>query len=364
MAEARGARRDRMTTIERTNALLAKQPIDRVPVWLWLWSSGFAARSVGYTVADSYNDAEKCFWSQVWTMEMYGSDDIPRPLFGGVWFETWTFGGELKWPSSEYMQAPSATRFPVQTEEDCQKLKLPPDVKTAGPVPLYMEFSKLQEKHGFPIIIFCNSPLDSALALCGADLMGRWMIKKPDLIHQLLRLTTDYKLDVARYWADTFDPQRIMVYVPAPAETNQIISPKHFETFSLPHLKELHEGILGMGIKHIFCHICGEQDLNLPYWAQVPMGDPGIVSVGHETDLTTAIEYFGDTSVIAGNVEPATFQVGTPQEVYELSRQCIEKAKHAPRGFILMPGCGLPPFAPPYNVFMMKKAINDFGWYD
>jgi uroporphyrinogen decarboxylase len=145
--------------------------------------------------------------------------------------------------------------------------------------------------------------------------------------------------------------------------SNQVISPKYFETFLLPYQKELHEKILGMGIKHIFCHICGDQNLNLPYWTQVPMGNPGIVSFGHEVDLTTAVKYFGDTCIVAGNVEPAVIHAGTHEQVYRLAREAIEKAKDAPRGFILMPGCGISPLTPPYNVFMLKKATNDLGWY-
>ena len=94
------------------------------------------------------------------------------------------------------------------------------------------------------------------------------------------------------------------------------------------------------------------------------MGNSGIVSFGHEVDLTTAIKYFGDDCVIAGNIEPQVIQNGTPQDVYELSKRCIQKAKDAPKGFILMPGCELPPMAPPYNVYMMMKAANDFGQYD
>jgi hypothetical protein len=74
-----------------------------------------------------------------------------------------------------------------------------------------------------------------------------------------------------------------------------------------------------MGIKHIFSHICGDQNLNLPYLAQIPMGEHSIVSIGHEVDLETAIRYFGDTCIIAGNVEPAIIQHGSPQEVYDLA---------------------------------------------
>ena len=121
--------------------------------------------------------------------------------------------------------------------------------------------------------------------------------------------------------------------------------------------------MLGLGINHIYIHICGEQNKNLPYWAQIPMGNPGILSFGHEVDLNTAIKYFGETCIIAGNIEPAVIQTGTPKQVYELAQKAINKAKYAPRGFILMPGCGLPPAAPPYNVFMMKKAVEDFGLY-
>ena len=93
------------------------------------------------------------------------------------------------------------------------------------------------------------------------------------------------------------------------------------------------------------------------------MGSPGIASFGHEVDLSTAIKYLGDTCIIAGNIEPAVILRGTHEQVYELSKQAIEKAKYAPRGFILMPGCGVASLAPPYNIYMMKKAVNDIGWY-
>ncbi len=353
-----------MTAIERMNALLAGQPVDRVPVWLWLISSSFAARNVGYTVASSFIDPEMSFWSQLWTQEMYGSDDIPRPSIGGAVRSTWTFGGEIKLPAGEYSQAPSAVRYPVQSEEDAWELQMPEDITQAGPVPLFMQFARMQQEHGLPVTLLCDSPVETVRSICGVETLCRWLIKRPEAVHRLLRLATDFQLKLAQYWVDNFPPSRIMAQNTAPTTSNQVISPKQFETFFFPYQRELHEKILAMGVRHIFCHICGEQNLNLPYWAQVPMGNPGIVSFGHEIDLTTAIEYFGDTSIIAGNVEPVVFQMGTPQQVYELCRQSIEKGKNALRGYILTPGCGLPPTAPPYNIYMMTKAVRDSGWYE
>ena len=46
------------------------------------------------------------------------------------------------------------------------------------------------------------------------------------------------------------------------------------------------------------------------------------------------IKYFGENSIIGGNVSPPLMQSGVPKDRYEAAKQCIKKAKFAPRGFI------------------------------
>jgi uroporphyrinogen decarboxylase len=187
------------------------------------------------------------------------------------------------------------------------------------------------------------------------------MIKSPELVHRLLRAATEYSVSVVRHFARTFPSKDIIFYNSAPTASNQMISPQQFETFVLPYQRELHEQILDTGIQHIFCHICGEQNRNLPFWSQIPMGDPGIVSFGHEVGIDTAIKCFGKQCIIAGNIEPAVIHLGTPDQVYSLCREGLTKGTKAPRGYILMPGCGLPASVPPYNVFILRKAAEDFA---
>jgi uroporphyrinogen decarboxylase len=93
------------------------------------------------------------------------------------------------------------------------------------------------------------------------------------------------------------------------------------------------------------------------------MGDPAIISVGHEVDLDVASKYFLN-DIIMGNTNTTLMMNGIPQQVYENCRISIEKGRRHRSGFILAPGCELPPLAPPYNVWMMTKAVNDFGWYE
>ena len=120
--------------------------------------------------------------------------------------------------------------------------------------------------------------------------------------------------------------------------------------------------MLATGVKHIYMHICGEQNANLASWAQIPYGKPGIVGFGHEVDLETASKYFPE-HIIMGNVEPAVIQNGTPEQIYKLSKICIEKGRKHPGGFMLAPGCEMPPMAPEENVCAMMQAVSDFGWY-
>ena len=87
------------------------------------------------------------------------------------------------------------------------------------------------------------------------------------------------------------------------------------------------------------------------------------VSIGHEVTLETAAKYFPN-DIIFGNLEPAIIQVRTPEEVYEATRENIEEGKKIAQGYILSPGCELPPRAPIENVMAMTRAVNDFGWYD
>jgi len=338
--------------------LLQGKHVDRVPLYHFL--IGFCARNVGYTIADMYADPIKSYQAQAWTFEQYGIDGGPD--YGYASYGGWEFGGEVKMPEGEWQQAPSHVTFPVNTLDDLDSLTLP-DVTTAGSLPLAMEFSKLQQQNGDLITVILGGNFSVAGNICPPSMLCRWMLKRPDDAHKLLRIASDHIIDVVRYWADTFGADNVVPNLWEPVAANDIISPRQFEQFVLPYIKETNERILAMGVKHILYHICGEQNANLPLWAQIPMGDPGLVTFGHQVTLTKAVEYFGDSCVILGNVSPALVQTGTPQQVYQACRSAILEAKDAPRGFMLMSGCELPPMASPYNVYMMKKAIEDFGYY-
>jgi uroporphyrinogen decarboxylase len=355
-------KQDQMTLDERLIAILNRKPIDRIPLWGMI--GGFSAINTGFTINDRYQDETGATHIAMFdrTREQYGFQDLPAMGYTG--FGSLEFGGEVKYPTSQYAQSMMVVRHPVATEEDAWNLEIPDDIGQLGMIPRMMAQSKLEISRGASYTrLLSTGCWEVARSFCGIEQLCRWALKKPEVAHRVLQLATDFLLKVAEYWVSQIGAERLMVSSPNPTTSNQIISPRIFEQLALPYIKQLHQNVLALGVKHIYCHICGEHNDNYPYWAQIPMGDPGIISVSHEVDLDVASKCF-PKDIIIGNIEPVTIQSGTPEQIYEQSRICIEKGRKHPGGFMLAPGCELPPRAPAHNVWMITKALNDFGWYD
>ena len=357
-------RQDKMTNQERLQALLQYKKPDRIPIG----SMGlleFSAYNAGSPKFLNYTDAKMSFSSQKATTELYGWDGIPMHM-DNIVLAPYDFGGGVRLPKMENQMGISLTHLPVRAKGDVDMLTIP-DPKSAGRIAITKDFASIQKENGLPVWFMIRSPLNMGADMCGLELFCRWMYKEPDLCHELIELALIHTFNVMRDWIGTFGHDDFFVYIASAVESNQIISPKQFEKFALPYHAKLQLGLRNLGINRFAFHICGDQNLNLPYlseFAANPDGwqHPSILSFGHEVDLEDAAKYFPD-DIIMGNIEPAIFQVGTPQQVYEHCRKCIEKGKKIRGGFILAPGCALPPKSPPYNVWMMTKAVNDFGWY-
>ncbi|OPY74635.1 MAG: methylcobalamin:coenzyme M methyltransferase [Syntrophorhabdus sp. PtaU1.Bin058] len=359
----RAMKKDRLTDDERIEALWARQRPDRVPIFPF--AGGFASLNVGYSINDIYTDYKKCIDAQRWTSDQYGwmpaTMCIVGPLSASPVEE---FGGEVTYPTGEYAQAPGVARRPVEKDEDILNLKVPDNLENIGSMPLTLKATAYQLQFGGIVVSpILATPMDAIGAVVGVEKTCKMMIKKPELVHKALRVLTDFRIAHAKLWADKFGAERLVPLVGGPTSSNQIISPKQFKEFVLPYTKKMHDKLREMGYKHMLIHICGEQNANMPFWAEINMGDPGIISVGHEIGLETVEKYFPN-DIAFGNLEPAKIQTETPEQVYNASKEIILKGKTIPGGFIFSSGCEMPPMAPAYNLWMMTKAVNDFGWYE
>jgi uroporphyrinogen decarboxylase len=350
---------DEMTAKERMAALYNRQPTDRVP--FYHRGYGFSAKNAGFAIADIYEHPLQSYLAQQRTAEQYHSDG--EPFYTFVSYGAWEFGGEIAWPVDRYASGPTVAKRPIERPEDLDELSLP-DPRTAGSVPKMLEFAKLQAEHGTQIAFICGSPFTHAANLCGVTTFMKWIIRKPDYVHKAMRLMTDHILSVADVFIEEFGAANILARSAAPSESNGLISPKQFAEFAVPYLQELHSKVLERGVQRIYIHICGEQNLNLPHWQTVKFGDPGMLSFGHEVELAKAAEMFPD-QIICGNLDPQIVAKADPDVVYHESGRVIKEGMRvAPGRFLFMGGCDIPANAPAYNVYMMSRAVEDFGRYE
>lgn len=345
--------RDSMSQNERVAALLAREPVDRVPFVHKGYS--FCAANVGFPKADIFEFPEKSYLAQQWTMEQYDAEVAPFYTF--VAYGSWEFGGEIAWPEERWSSGPSVSRRPVKEIADVYKLALP-DVRTAGCLPRMIEFARLQEAHGSQIGFIYGSPFTFCANLCGVDKFLEWAASEPQAVHHAMRLMTDHLKQVADLFISTFGAERVLPRVASP--TDGLISPRMYEKLVLPYRLELHRHVLDQGVRHIYDHICGNQNHLLPKLAQLPWGDPGMLSFGHEVDLLEAAAIFPD-EIICGNVDPAVIVRGSAEEVYAACRATIERGKQIASGYIFMGGCDIPAGVPPYHIYLMSKATKEFG---
>jgi uroporphyrinogen decarboxylase len=324
-------------------------------------SHGFNALNAGYRVREVLENPEKCFQAAVWTANLYDWDPMPQTPGHTVWGAI-DFGGETRLPQGRCESSLIITSHPVKSEKDIENLKLP-NPRTAGRIPLSMHFAQLQAENGLPVFFSSRSPFTMAANICGLENFCRWLIRKPELCHELMRLTIEHILNILSYWIETFRRERIFVWMSNPNESNQVISPKHMAAFALPYHLAYHHRLKEMGIRRFGLHLCGDQNLNLPHFAEAdPWPHPSVLSFGHEVSIETAARYF-PKDIIFGNLNPTLLQTASPQRIYDLCCEIIIQGKKAPGGFILAPGCGIPATAPPVNVFAMTKAVRDNGWY-
>ena len=153
-----------------------------------------------------------------------------------------------------------------------------------------------------------------------------------------------------------------MAFHGAATETNKLISPKQFETFSLPYLQRINSR----------ADRAGHRQLLHPHLRRAEQ-EPQVLAAGAHDQADgdqrrprgRPDDGHGDVpqQIIAGNVDPTLIQEGRAEEVLAQARECIEKAKDHKGGFILMAGCDVPPHAPPVNVFQLVKAAREYGRY-
>ncbi|MDR1575117.1 MAG: uroporphyrinogen decarboxylase, partial [Treponema sp.] len=196
-------------------------------------------------------------------------------------------------------------------------------------------------------------PLTLAGLLYGAEPLMRDMRRNKDAVHVILDWTARlYLAYIEDYIKNGID----LITVGEPTASGDMISRAHFAEFVVPVLKKIYASLAGRGIKTCL-HICGNIENRLDLIAET---GADLVSLDYKVSLKKAREAFGGRIAFAGNINPVdVLQHGTREEIRQAGSQCIADAGTA--GFILMPGCDIPPSTPAGNIKTMAGAAHSYS---
>lgn len=140
-----------------------------------------------------------------------------------------------------------------------------------------------------------------------------------------------------------------------------VISPHIYEHFCAPAYVEVAQEFHREGV-FVYKHCCGNYNPLLDVFATTGVDAMDGLDPTSGMRVAYTRERLGAEVTLMGGLSCLTLLNGTPEQVYEEAKQCIEEGKPGGR-YILGSGCAVPRYTPVENMMAARTAVTDFGGY-
>jgi uroporphyrinogen decarboxylase len=319
---------------------------ERIPVTLFgggMWS----IRDYGSTFQELSTDAQKMSDMLV-SMSGKLLCDIVYAGSGYNNFHASAFGGGIKFRE---MGAPDLEESFISSDDDLKKLDISKidSSEVIGTVMRALKDAKSKIGNEYVVTMTAWGPYTLGARMVGEEAMMKATFKKPDFVHNVTEFITDLLIHL--YEPLVTDGTLEVISLADPTASGDLISKKQFETFALPYLKKFTDWAKSKNV-HTLVHICGNTTDRLDLF---PQTGASCISLDHKTDIAKAKEILHGKMCFAGNIDPVNIMLqGSVQDVEASCKNVIQTAG-TDGGFVLMPGCDIPPTVPFENI---KKFIQ------
>ncbi|NTV54466.1 MAG: hypothetical protein HGA73_03295 [Syntrophaceae bacterium] len=317
---------------------------ERLPVTLFgagMWS----IKDFGATFEDLGRDPQKMTEMCVTEAARIRSDVI----YVGSGFNNFhaaalgkAFGVGIKYRE---MGAPDMISHFVNSEEDLAKLNIA-DVHKDPVVQTVLEATRrVREKIGdtYLVTMTCWGPFTLAARMAGEEQFMKATFKKPAFVEKMVSFCADLLIHL---YEPLVQGGLECISIADPTASGDLINKKQMERFAVPGLKKLTDWGKSKGV-HSILHICGNTSDRLDLFP--PTGASSIF-FDQKVDMAKANEALAGKMSFGGNVAPVHVLLNQDAAgVEKACREVIEIAGKTP-GFILVPGCDIPPTIPYENL--------------
>ena len=315
--------------------------------------------------------------SSAWVFSSYGIDLSAAYQNAGLMTDTWQkfdseFGADAVVPSLSSTVIPSyygtTWKFPsigfpllqkpaIKDPSELDKLEKLDPQKDKSIQAATQHAKQLVEQFGNDRAVWfmTTGPLSNAARIVETEFLMECLIEDPEFVDELFKFSMDsFKAavePVLDFGVDVLD------FSSSPGSPD-LISPRMYRRFFWPFDKELVDWAHKKGVKTVF-HICGN---TMPIIEDMAKTGAGGISVDSMVDMAAARKIIGNTALV-GNVDPASILMnGTPEMVKEASIEAMTSGG-LKGGFVLAPGCDVPPTCPNENIKAMIDSAKNHGNY-
>ena len=324
---------------------------ERVPATLFgagMWS----IKTYGSTFQELSTDAAKMTDMMV-SMSEKLLCDIVYAGSGYNNFHASALGGKIKFRE---MGAPDLEAHLIAAEEDLNKLDISGIEKNEVISVVKKALKMTKDKIGGEYVMTMTAwgPFTLGARLVGEEAMMKATFKKPAFVEKVIDFATDLLIKLYEPLVD--DGTLDVISLADPTASGDLISKKQFEKFAVPYLKKFTDWAKSKNV-HTLVHICGNTTDRLDLF---PATGASCISLDHKTDIAKAKEALHGKMCFGGNVDPVKIMLnGSVQEVEDSCRSVIQTAG-LDGGFVLMPGCDIPPTVPYDNIRKFIQTAREW----
>jgi uroporphyrinogen decarboxylase len=346
---------EKMTSVERVERVLSGGIPDRVPTSLHNFM--MSAYASGLSFAEYLQSGEAMADGGIKAWRDYGQDLVI--LENGTMALAQACGSEVEYLARS---APALKKPVLSSLDDLDRLVMP-DVYHAHPLKENLKATRLVvQEIGHQAFVMGRAdqgPYSLASMLLGIEdfLMAVLDPENRPKLHRLLEFSTEV---VYRYAVAQAEAGAHITSIGESLSGPDVSSPKVYREYEWPYAKKLVDRLNQKSIRLAY-HICGNATRIA---SDMVSTGAALLELDYKCDLGTikaAVQ--GKTSVL-GVIDPSEIlALGTPETVVARARE--ELAIMAPGGgFVLSPGCGLPPMTPPANIHALIETAARYGRYN
>jgi uroporphyrinogen decarboxylase len=348
-----------MTRKQRFLAAVRHQPVDRVPMFDFLFQQPMyealiGRRPEGYNARDAVDCALALQHDAVWIPFGGFSGYQPRFLAENVYIDEW---GTTYQKSSSSWPIDAPIDYPLKSRADLAAYR-PPDPSLPGrDVELCTALSMPND--GLAITGGVAGPLATAWLLMGYEQIALSMYDDPGFVCDVFKLSNEFFKEAARR-SVAAGVDAMWVSEDLGDSTRGFFRLSQFRKYFLPYFAELVEYIAGLGVP-VLLHSCGHILDYLPDLAATK------IDALHPLQRTAGMELgaikaqYGQRLCLIGNIDSSrTLPFGTPAQVEEEVRAAIAIAAPG-SGFVLASDHSLHDGIPIENIRALVQAGLKYG---